>query len=250
MLKSAMRTLAVCAALVMLWQISVIQGDLPHYILPGPARVLEAFWHARILLAENGAITALEMVLGLICGALGGILIALALAYFDVARRLLLPLVVASQALPVFAIAPLLVLWFGFGLASKVVMAAIIIFFPVASTFYDGLQRTDPALLALGRMYRAGRLRILFVLQVPAALPALSSGLRVAAVFAPIGAVIGEWVGSSAGLGFVMLHANARAQTDLMFAALFMLAIMAIALRALVTGLTRVLVPWQRESPA
>jgi putative hydroxymethylpyrimidine transport system permease protein len=157
---------------------------------------------------------------------------------------------VASQALPVFAIAPLLVIWLGFGMASKIVMATLIIFFPIASSFLDGLRRTDPQLLDLAVISRASRFDTLALIRFPSALPGLASGLRVAAAVAPIGAVVGEWVGASAGLGFVMLQANARVQTDVLFAALFLLALMALAIRALVDGLARRMVPWIEETEA
>jgi putative hydroxymethylpyrimidine transport system permease protein len=141
---------------------------------------------------------------------------------------------VASQALPVFALAPLLTLWLGYGLASKVAMATLIIYFPVTAAFYDGLRRVDPGWLDMARVMGAGPGAVLRLVRLPAALPAFGSGLRVATAVAPIGAVVGEWVGSSAGLGYLMLHANGRMQTDLMFAALLVLAVMAVGLYALV----------------
>jgi putative hydroxymethylpyrimidine transport system permease protein len=146
-----------------------------------------------------------------------------------------------------FALAPLLVLWFGYGLASKVVMATLIIYFPVTAAFYDGLKRTDPGWLDLARTMGGGRLAVLRVIRIPAALPALASGLRVATAVAPIGAVVGEWVGSSAGLGYMMLHANARLQIDVMFAALFVLAAFAVLLYFAVDRLLRLALPWQSE---
>jgi putative hydroxymethylpyrimidine transport system permease protein len=157
------------------------------------------------------------------------------------------PIVVTSQALPVFAIAPVLVLWFGFGLASKIVMATTIIVFPVASSFYDGLTRTDEGLLDLATLYRATPLQRLAVIRVPAAMPGLVSGLRMAATVAPIGAIIGEWVGASSGLGLVMMQANAHFQTDFMFAALAVLVALSLALRLAVDRLTRNLAPWAPE---
>jgi putative hydroxymethylpyrimidine transport system permease protein len=169
------------------------------------------------------------------------------LAASGAARRWLLPLLVASQALPVFALAPLLVLWLGYGMASKVAMAVLIIFFPVTVAFYDGLRRTEPGWLELARVMNARSASVLWRVRVPAALPAMASGLRVAAAVAPIGAVVGEWVGSSAGLGHLMLQANARVQVDLMFAALLVLAAMALLLHAAVDRLTRRLVRWQPE---
>ena len=159
-------------------------------------------------------------------------------------------MLIASQAVPVFALAPLLVLWLGYGLASKIAMAALVIYFPVASAFYDGLRRTEPGWLELARTMRARPLAVLLQIRLPAALPALGSGLRVAAAVAPIGAVIGEWVGASAGLGYLMTLSLARAQTDLAFAALTVLAVLGLALfYAVDLGLRR-LIPWQRESVA
>jgi putative hydroxymethylpyrimidine transport system permease protein len=132
-------------------------------------------------------------------------------------------------------------------MASKVAMAVLVIFFPVTTAFFDGLKRTEPGWLELARVMNAKPAATLWRIRVPAALPAMASGLRVAAAVAPIGAVIGEWVGSSAGLGHLMLHANARMQIDLLFAALLILAAMALALYAAVDGLTRRLVRWQPE---
>ncbi|MEJ0097348.1 MAG: ABC transporter permease subunit [Bauldia sp.] len=119
------------------------------------------------------------------------------MSFLPPTRRLLLPVLVVSQAIPVFAIAPLLALWFGFGLASKIVMATIAIFFPVTSAFADGLSRTDAGLLDLARLYRASRWQVVTVLRIPNALPDFITGVRLAAVYAPVGALIGEWVGSS-----------------------------------------------------
>lgn len=163
-------------------------------------------------------------------------------------RSIVWPLLLVLQALPVFAIAPLLVLWFGFGLASKVVMASLVIFFPVASSFADALRRTSQDLLDAAALTQATPLATLFLIRVPSALPGLGSGLRVAAVFAPIGAVIGEWVGASRGLGFVMLQANARMQADTLFAALIILAVLTIVLRFLVDAFAARLTPWVQAS--
>jgi putative hydroxymethylpyrimidine transport system permease protein len=165
-------------------------------------------------------------------------------------QRWLMPLLLLSQAIPVFALAPLLVLWFGFGMASKVVMAVLVIFFPVTAAFSDGLRRTDRGWLDLARTMDASPLAILRHVRLPAALPAFGSGLRVATAIAPIGAVVGEWVGASSGLGYVMLNANARIETDLMFAALFVLAMMAMVLWLIVDrGLRRAL-HWAPDTTA
>ncbi|WP_374633957.1 ABC transporter permease [Ferrovibrio sp.] len=238
--------------LLALWEAAVRLLAIPHYLLPAPSRVFSALLRNADILALNAGITLAEILIGLMLGTLLGASAALALLVSRGARRWLLPLLIASQAIPVFALAPLLVLWFGYGMASKIAMALLIIFFPVAMTLYDGLRRTDPGLLELARAMTADdprhAPRVLVHIRLMAALPALFSGLKVAAAVAPIGAVIGEWVGASAGLGFLMLQANARVQIDLMFAALFVLALCAVALHGGVTWLGQRLLPWQSES--
>ncbi len=233
------RPAAVLVAALLLWQAVVSLLAVPAFILPGPGRVAATLVAKAGFLVEHAAVTGFEIVAGLVVGTLAGVMTALVMSRFLLARQLVYPLVVVSQALPVFAIAPLLVIWLGYGLASKVTMAAIIIYFPIASAFFDGLGRTDPGLLDLARIAGASRLQTLLAIRVPAALPALGSGLKVAAAVAPIGAVVGEWVGASKGLGFVMLHANARMQTDVEFAALAVLAALALIFRFAVDRLAR-----------
>jgi putative hydroxymethylpyrimidine transport system permease protein len=242
------RAAVTLAAILVAWHAVVLVSGLPHFILPSPLRVGAALADRASLVAMHAAHTLAEILLGLVLGTLLGGATALTLAGFRPARRWLLPLLVVSQAVPVFALAPILVLWFGYGMASKIAMATLIIYFPVASAFYDGLRRTDPGWLDLARTMNGPRWRVLWHVRLPAALPAFASGLRVAAAVAPIGAVIGEWVGSSVGLGFLMLHANARMQTDLMFAALAVLAAMAVALYVAVDLGLRRLLPWQPET--
>lgn len=243
-----MHALVAFAGLLVLWQGFVWVTDVPPFLLPSPLRVAQALIDRGDILAGHALTTATEMLAGLVLGALLGCAMALTLSAWRGGRRWLLPLLLVSQAIPVFAIAPLLTLWFGFGVASKVIMATIIIFFPVATAFYDGLRRTEPGWLDLAATMDATPASVLWRLRVPAALPSLASGLRVAAAVAPIGAVVGEWVGASSGLGYVMLQANGRSQTDVMFAALFILALMALALWFTVDRLLRRAIPWQPDS--
>ena len=206
-----------------LWQAVVTLADLPTFILPGPWRVAETLWTSRALIAGHALVTAAEVLIGLVLGAGLGAATAIGLAASPFARAVLRPMLVLSQAVPVFALAPILTLWLGYGLGSKIAMALLIIFFPVASAFLDGLMRCPPEWLDLARVMGARPWAVMWRLRVPAALPALASGLRLAAVYAPIGAIIGEWVGASRGLGYLMLLANGRAKVDLMFAALLVL---------------------------
>ncbi len=242
-----LRSVIVFAGLILLWHIVVVASGTPHYILPAPARVATALVSHWPALLGHAAVTIAEILLGLLFGTLLGCATALTIASQRALRRWLLPVLVISQAIPVFALAPVLVLWLGYGLASKVAMATLIIYFPVTAAFFDGLRRTEPGWLDLAQTMGGTPLRTLWRIRIPAALPALSSGLRVATAVAPIGAVVGEWVGSSAGLGYLMLQANARMQVDLMFAALFVLALFAVTLYSAVDGALRRALPWQAE---
>jgi putative hydroxymethylpyrimidine transport system permease protein len=242
-----LRGAVIFLGMLVAWQTLVSLTGVESFILPGPLAVAKALVARWSQLAEHGGVTILEILLGLAFGSLLGASSALLIAAFRPARDWLLPVLVVSQAIPVFALAPLLVLWLGYGLASKVAMATLIIYFPVTAAFYDGLKRTDPGWLDLARTMGGSRLAVLRVIRIPAALPALASGLRVATAVAPIGAVVGEWVGSSAGLGYMMLHANARLQIDVMFAALFVLAVFAVLLYFAVDRALRLALPWQSE---
>jgi putative hydroxymethylpyrimidine transport system permease protein len=231
--------------LVVAWEALVWLTGLPPYILPPPSRVAVVLFDRFGLLIEQAAWTASEMALGLVLGLVLGAALAVIFAASATWRRWALPLVIVSQAIPVIAIAPLLVLWLGYGMASKVAMAALIIFFPVVSSLYDGLRRTDPGWLELARTMNAPPRAVLLQIRLPAALPAFASGMRIAAAVAPIGAVIGEWVGASAGLGFLMTQSLARGQTPLAFAALTILCLLGLALYTAADRLGRRLVPWQ-----
>ena len=222
-----------------IWQTVVWVGDLPKFILPGPGLVAETLWKSRVLIAENALVTLSEVLVGLVLGAILGALSAIGLAASSMARVLVRPMLVFSQAVPVFALAPILTLWLGYGLWSKVAMALIIIYFPVTSSFFDALMRTHPDWLGLARVMGATPARVMWHIRIPSALPGFATGLRLAAVYAPIGAIIGEWVGASKGLGYLMLLANGRAKIDLMFASLIVLAVLTLCLYALVDQFCR-----------
>jgi len=175
-------------------------------------------------------------------------LTAISMAYWQPLRLWFMPVLVVSQAIPVFAIAPIFVIWFGYGITAKIAITTLMLFFPVTSAFYDGLRQTNKGWLDFAKVIQASRFRTLIFIKIPAALPALASGIRVAAVIAPIGAVVGEWVGSSRGLGFLMLNANARMQIDLMFAALFTIMTMALLLYFSVDKLLRMALPWVKHA--
>jgi putative hydroxymethylpyrimidine transport system permease protein len=241
------RSIVILLGLVLMWQAIVFVTGVPAYILPGPLSVAEAALSHIGPLLEHAETTLLEIIAGLLIGTVLGALNALFMIASRSLKRWLLPVLVISQAIPVFALAPLLVLWLGYGMSSKIAMAVLIIFFPVTAAFYDGMHSTETEWLELAQVMNAKPIAIIRQIRVPAALPAFASGLRVATAVAPIGAVVGEWVGSSRGLGFYMLHANARMQIDIMFAALSLLCIVSLMLYFLVDRVMIKIVYWQKE---
>jgi putative hydroxymethylpyrimidine transport system permease protein len=242
--RPTLRPLITLAGLLLAWWCITRFAGIPAFMLPDPISVAHAMVAEAPLLVWSTLTTLAEILLGLVIGTVLGAALALAMVFSRSLQRWLMPLLLLSQAIPVFALAPLLVLWFGFGISSKVVMAVLVIFFPITASFFDGLKRTDIGWLDLARTMNASPWAMLRHVRLMAALPSFGAGLRVAAAIAPIGAIIGEWVGASAGLGYVMMNANARVQTDVMFAALFVLAIVAILLWVIVDRLLKRLLYW------
>lgn len=239
-----LRLIILTFIICIIWQGVVYIFKLPFYILPDPFQVFKTWFLQFNLIINHLVPTLVETVVGLLLGILFGMYLALCMAFSSVIRYWFLPLIVMSQAIPTFAIAPLLVLWFGYGMASKIVTTILMLFFPVASYFFDGLMSTAPEWVDMAKIMNGKRLSVLLHLRFPAALPQLASGIRVASVFAPIGAIVSEWIGSSQGLGFLMLNANARLETDLMFACIITIMMMALLLYGLVTIILKKLIPW------
>jgi putative hydroxymethylpyrimidine transport system permease protein len=248
MSRQILRPVVTLVGLILLWWAITAFTSIPPYMLPSPPKVAEALVAQRETLVGATATTFVEIILGLAFGTVLGAALALGMVFSPLLQRWLMPLLLLSQAIPVFALAPLLVLWFGFGMASKVVMAVLVIFFPVTASFFDGLRRADIGWLDLARTMNASPWAMLRHVRLYAALPAFGSGLRVATAIAPIGAIIGEWVGSSAGLGYVMMNANARIQTDVMFSALTILSVMAILLWVAVDRVLKRILYWAPDT--
>ena len=243
-MQKILKIIAIFISILLIWQIVVTLTSIEHYILPSPNRVLIALNQNYGILYKHSVITFSEIILGLILGVGLGFFSALLMGYYKLARDWLMPIVVISQAIPVFALAPILVLWIGYGLASKIAMATIIIYFPITAALLDGLIRTNKEQIYLAKIMGASSWSIIKNIKLPSAMPSFASGVRIGAAVAPIGAVVGEWVGASGGLGYLMLHANAKMQIDLMFAALFILALIATLTYFSIDKLMKNLIYW------
>jgi putative hydroxymethylpyrimidine transport system permease protein len=228
--------LAVVVLLIAVWQIAASWDlladalDIEPFLVPSPAEIAESLWDDRELLAENAWVTLVEVVAGLAIALVLGYLIAVVLHLSPVLRRAFYPLIVASQTVPVIAIAPVLIVWFGFGIGPKLAIIALVCFFPVTVNTLDGLRAVDPALVRMMRTLDADRGTILRRVEAPSSLPYFFSGAKVAAAVAVIGAVFGEWSGADEGLGHLILTSQAQLQTARVFAAVVVLSAIAIAL--------------------
>ena len=239
---------ALLALLVGGWEALAKLGHVQNYLLPAPSEVASALWRDRDLLAPDAWVTAREVLFGFGLALAIGVLIALVLHLSPLLRRAAYPLVVASQAIPVVVIAPILVIWFGFGITPKLIVIALICFFPVVVNTLDGLEGVDRDQVKMMRTLGASRLDLLRRLELPSALPFLFSGAKVAVAVAVIGAVFGELVGSDAGLGHAIQVGTAELETARVFAAVLLLSVMAISLFGLVALVERRAVPWARPS--
>ncbi len=227
------------------WEASVHFFKIPVYMLPGPWKILKVMWQRMDLLAFHALVTLMEIGLGFLAALVLGLTLAILIHSSQILERAFLPLIISSQTVPVFAIAPLLILWFGYGIGSKVVMTAIIVFFPIVINTVEGLKAADPDTLALLKILEATPWQVFFKVRVPQALPFVFSGVKIGVAVSVIGAVIGEWVGARQGLGYLMIHANAQLQVELVFASIFWLSLIGIGLYGIVTVMERVLVPWR-----
>lgn len=230
--------------MVLLWHVAATRSGLSAFILPSPLQVLQAGWETRALLADSIGATLLETALGLAVALLAGVAIAAAMDFSPFLRRALYPLLVVSQTVQILAIAPLLIIWFGFGLLPKVIVVVLICFFPLAVSTSSGLASADPDLISLLRAMGARREQIWRMVRLPAALPAFFSGLRVAVTYSLVGATIAEWVGGSEGLGLYMLRSKNALATDQVFVAIVITSALSIGLYALAYAIERAALPW------
>jgi putative hydroxymethylpyrimidine transport system permease protein len=233
------------------WQLAASSGAMADlfgvedFLVPSPSEIGDALWQNRSLLAENAWVTLKEMLIGFALAVVIGAAFAIAMHLSELLRLSFYPPLVALQTVPVLVFSPILVVWFGFGIAPKIAIVAIVCFFPITVSSLDGFGAVDPDATKLMRTIYASRSQILRRLDIPTALPGFFSGTKIAVVFTPIAAVFAEWAGSSAGLGHMILQDNAQLATARVFAAVAVLSAMAIALFALVSLTQRLVVSWR-----
>jgi putative hydroxymethylpyrimidine transport system permease protein len=242
--------LGVVVALLGLWELAA-QWDwiadalnIKPFLIPAPSEIAQSLWDDRALLAEDAWVTAQEVLLGFALALVLGFGFAIALHLSDTLRRAFYPLLVASQTVPVIAIAPILVVWLGFGIGPKLAIIALVCFFPITVNTLDGLRSVDPELPRMMRTLDARRWQILRRVEIPSALPFLLSGAKIAAVISVIGAVFGEWSGADEGLGHLILIAQGQLQTARVFAAVVVLSTLALVLFGALALIERRLAWW------
>jgi ABC-type nitrate/sulfonate/bicarbonate transport system permease component len=233
---------------ILVWQTVALRSGLSAFILPSPIQVLQAGWETREVLGSAITTTMLETMIGLTIATILGVLIAAAIDLSSVVRRALYPILVASQTIQILAIAPLLIIWFGFSMLPKVMIVVLICFFPLAVNTADGLASADPDYVSLLRAMGADRKQVWRLVRFPAALPAFFTGLRIAVTYSVVGATIGEWVGGSEGLGLYMLRSKNALATDQVFVGIVLTSMLSIGLFLLVYVIERALLPWYYSS--
>ena len=241
-------TAALLVLMVVAWQVIVHLAGLPEYLMPVPTEVARSLGRDWTSILGSAMLTTIkEVLIGFVLATAIGIGIAVALHLCGPLRRALYPLLIASQTVPVVVLAPILVILFGYGIVPKLIIVALICFFPIVVNGLDGLRSVDAEFIQMMRTLEAGRWAIFKRVEFPAALPHIFSGMRIAATFASIGAVFGEWSGSNAGLGYVMLEATPNLQTARIFAAITILTAISIVLFGAVSIAERVIAPWSRQ---
>jgi NitT/TauT family transport system permease protein len=233
-------------ALIVAWWAAVALLKVPAFLLPPPEDVLPRIWEGRVSLLEHTKVTMEEIVLGFGLSVVSAIPLGLLIALSPTAKRMLYPLLVFIQLVPKIAVAPLFVVWLGFGLTSKVMLTLLLTFFPLLLASMAGFQILDQRLLYLTRSMGATTWQTFRYLRFPAALPVIFGGLKTSATIAATAAIVAEFVGSNKGLGYVLLQGTANLDTTLVFAVLFLLTIIGLALNTAVEVVEYVMTPWQR----
>jgi len=235
---------AILIGLVAAWELWVQLADVPRWQLPAPSEIAEELVSSSDLLWTHAIVTLKEIVFGFSAALAAGLILASGIAYSRVLERSVYPIVIASQTVPIIAIAPLLLIWVGYGLTPKVIIVALICFYPISVNTVDGLKSVDPDMVNMLRTLGASRWQVFTKLQIPTALPFIFSGIKIGISVSVIAAVIGEWVGASEGLGYLITYSQPLFLTARVFAAIFVLSVMGISLFVLAVAAEHLMMPW------
>lgn len=239
---------ALLALLLVVWEVAVEVTDTPEWLLPAPSAVAHALIDDRDILLPNALVTLEEVLIGFALALVSGVGLGIAVYRSELLARILYPLIIGSQTVPIPALAPLLLVWFGYGLGPKVLVTALVGFFPLVVNTVEGLRATDPDVVNLLRSFGAPRGRVFRLVELPSSLPSIFAGAKIAVAISVIGAVFGELVGAKAGLGYLMTRAIAQFQTPRLVAAIVLLSLMGMGLFAAVSLVERLALPWRRYS--
>ena len=220
--------------------------NIPKYILPSPLDVIKVLVKDRVLLMEHAKITLFESISGFIAAVMLGIILGGLLGYFKLLKNILYPVILISQMVPLIAVAPLVLIWFGFGVMPKIIIVIIVCLFPCILSFLDGLDNIDDELINLMKTMKASEIQIFFKLKLPASLQSLLSGLKISAVYSIMGAVIGEWLGAESGLGIYMTRAISSFKTDALFADILIIIVLSLIVFKIVEFSEKALMPWKK----
>jgi ABC-type nitrate/sulfonate/bicarbonate transport system permease component len=246
-IKNSLPPVTIILALLLLWELICKITAIPEFILPSPSAIGSSLAANYRLIASHSVTTLAAVAAGLFLAVTVAVLAALAMDRWLLIKQAMFPLLVVSQAVPIFALAPLMLIWFGVGLAPKILIVALVCFFPLAVSLVEGLEQVNPEEIELMQVMQAGRWMIMQHVKFPAALPYFFSGLKIAATYSVLGAIIGEWLGARAGLGIYMLRAKNSFQTSDVFASIIIVVVLSLLLFKIVEITGSLVMPWRKE---
>lgn len=227
-----------------LWQLTVIMFHIEQWILPAPTQIINSFWQSRSLIFYHLIPTVVEAMIGLISATIISIVIAILMERSKIIRKIIYPFLIISQTIPFIILAPLLTLWFGFGLLPKIIIISLVCFFPITINLFDGFQGVDPAILCLLTSMGANQKQMFKWVKWPASLPNFFSGLKIAAAYSILGAVVSEWMGTDRGLGILLIRSTKSYLTDRVFATIGIITILSMVAVFTVEIIARISIPW------
>ncbi len=241
-------SLLIMLLIILIWEFVVFTFEIPMYVLPAPTDVIKAFIKNISEILSHSMVSLYEAMLGLVIALISAFIISILMDRYNIIRKALYPILVITQTIPMIVLAPIFVIYLGFGLAPKILTVVLMCFFPIVVSFSDGLLNVDEEYVNLARSYGASRLKVYKIVKIPAAIPELFSGLKVAATYSISGAVVGEWVAAQEGLGYYLIRAKNAYMLDVVFACVVMIAVLSLFMNLLIKIIILFLNPNLRES--